>query len=361
MKKAAIITAFDPSAFKGGIESYTSRLVGLLKERDVHSDVYHAGVARADHGFHNDYLGRLYLTGRKVFESAARYDLVIANSFYGLGYYPPKARAYTIFHATHKGFAERIKDVVPRSQYLEWRLLWGEFAETVSGFGRTKIAVSDSVKDELAEQYGFPDAVVVPNGVDIEMFSKRDKASARRKLGIPGDSFVGLYAGRWDLLKGCDILERIIEEARDIGWIVALGTGSSRNEVPAGKGVYCLEQVAHENMSEVYSAADFLLFPSRYEGFGYVIVEAMACGLPVVTTAVGVAKTIGRGGPFGELLLPAPSGDGGEVVTAALKKIERLRTDEGWREGVAGAGRRLIEESFGIARWEEKMAKVLEL
>jgi glycosyltransferase involved in cell wall biosynthesis len=361
LKKAAIITAFDPFAFKGGIEIYTSRLAELLKDHDVHADIYHSGMVKADHSLHNDYLGRLYLTGRKVFESGVRYDLVIANSFYGLGYFPPQVKTFNIFHATHMGFAERIKDAVPLSQYLEWKLLWGGFSEAVSGFGRTKIAVSESVRDELAEHYGFSDAVVVPNGVDTHVFSKQDKALSRIKLGIPEDSFVGLYVGRWDILKGSDILERIMATMRDVEWIVVLGTGSDKNKVPAGKGVHCIDQVQHEYMSGIYSAADFLLFPSRYEGFGYVIIEAMACELPVITTDVGIARTICRQEPFDRFLLPGYAGGAEEIVQSALKKIEHLRAHGGWRECLAKAGRAVIEREFGITRWDEDMVEVMEL
>lgn len=361
MKKAAIITAVDPFAFKGGIEIYISRLVELLEGRGVYADIYHSGMVEAGRDFHNEYLGRLYHTGKKVFESGGGYDLVIANSFYGLGYFPPRVKTFNIFHATHKGFAERIKDIVPLSQYLEWKILWGEFCETVSGFGRTKIAVSESVRDELEEHYGFSDAVVVPHGVDTSVFSKRDKALSRRKLGLPEDSFVGLYVGRWDILKGCDILEQIMAGAHDVQWIVVLGTGSNRDNVPRANRVHCIEQVEHKNMSEIYSAADFVLFPSRYEGFGYVIIEAMACEIPVITTEVGVARTVYREGPFDRLLLPGYPCSVEEIVRSALEKMNSLKAHSEWREHLAKAGRILIEKAFDIARWKDNMVRVLEL
>lgn len=150
-KKAAIITAFDPFAFKGGIETYTAQLVDLLKSHNVESDIYHIGLVNKDHGFHNDYLGKLYLTGKEVLEDDKDYDFIIANAFYGLSYFPPRVKTYNIFHLTHMGFAEKIKDVVPPYQYLEWNLLWGELSESVSGYDRIKIAVSESVKDELKD------------------------------------------------------------------------------------------------------------------------------------------------------------------------------------------------------------------
>ncbi len=252
LRKAAIITAFDPFRFKGGIETYTAQLVDLLKNYNVETDIYHTGLVGNNHGFHNDYLGRLYLTGRKVFERDKDYDFIIANAFYGLGYFPPGVKTYNIFHLTHMGFAEEIKEVVPLPQYLEWKFLWGELSESVSGFKRIKIAVSESVKDELNRNYGFDDVKVVVNGIDTNNFVKSDKVQARKKWDIPEDEFVGLYVGRWDILKGCDILEEIMFKKPDVYWIVVLGTGSDKKLIPIRDNIKVIEQIEHKRMNEIY-------------------------------------------------------------------------------------------------------------
>jgi glycosyltransferase involved in cell wall biosynthesis len=360
--KAAIITAFDPFSFRGGIETYTLQLIGLLRRYSVSCDVISQTPEEGGRrDFHNNYLERLYRMGRRFPEGGGDYDFVIANAFYGLGYFPPKKKAFNIFHLTHKGFAEEIKEVVPLSQYLEWKLLWGELAESASGFGRTKIAVSWSVREELESYYGFQDVAVLPNCVDTKVFVKVDRLSSRRKWGIPHDLTVGLYVGRWDVLKGCDILEGTISRTPDIHWVIVLGTGSDPNAVPCIGNVQVIEQAAHEDMRELYSAADFMLFPSRYEGFGYVIIEALACGLPVVTTNVGIAKTIYRIAPFDRLLLPDISFGGEALVLSAVDKIAQVTTDAGLRESVSSEGRHVVERDFDIARWNEGVVKVLGL
>ena len=357
--RAALITAFDPFSFRGGIETYTLQLVALLKRHAVDCDIVSPGSdAWHDRGFHNNYLGSLYRMGRKVFENDKDYDFIIANAFYGLGYFPPRVKTFNIFHLTHKAFAEQIKDAVPQSQFLEWKLLWGELGESASGFGRTKIAVSESVGEELRRWYGFREITVLHNGVDTKIFVKVDRLSSREKWGIPPDVGVGLYVGRWDLLKGCDILEGVIAQTPDVYWVVVLGTGSDRKSVPQFDNVRVIEQVDHGDMPELYSAADFMLFPSRYEGFGYVIIEAMACGLPVITTNVGIAKTIFRAEPFCELLLPAPSSAHENVISSAIEKIGSLQIGD-WREFVAAEGRRVIEEYYDIETWEKGILRIL--
>ncbi|MHB8881358.1 MAG: glycosyltransferase family 4 protein [Thermodesulfovibrionales bacterium] len=358
-KRAALITAFNPSAFKGGIETYTLHLMALLEDRGLLCDLYCLDADRPASSFRNSYLGDLYALGRKVFDRRNDYDLVIANGFYGFGCFPPPARTVNIFHATHKGFAGAIREVVPHVQYVEWRCLWGDFCESMSGYGRRKIAVSGSVRDELQQEYGLSDIRLLHNGVDTGLFRKVDRAHAAGAWKIPAGVPVGLYVGRWDRLKGADLLEMVMQARPDICWVIVLGTGSDRTLVPASQNVIVLEQVGHELMHEIYSAADFLLFPSRYEGFGYVIIEAMACELPVITTPVGIAKTICREMPFKDLLLPDPRAAADRITGAAGACIDRVLSDADFRKRVAGRGRKRVEEDFSIDRWKKDAAEVL--
>jgi glycosyltransferase involved in cell wall biosynthesis len=359
LKKAAIITAFDPFEFKGGIETYTLQLRDLLEDRDVRTDIYHTGMVREDHGLHNDYLGRLYVTGRKVLENREDYDLVIANAFYGLGFFPPGERTFNIFHLTHMGFAEQIKEIVPKDQYLEWKVLWGGLCESVSGFHRVRIAVSESVRDELSTYYGFDEVTVIRNCVDTDAFVRADKIGARRRWGIPEHAFVGLYVGRWDILKRCDILEEVMRATPDVYWLVALGTGSERNAVGQMRHGKIIEQVEHRYMNTVYSAADFMLFPSSYEGYGYAVTEAMACELPVIASNVGIVKTIYKAEPFQRLLLPDFSAGLKNIVVSALENIECVRSRRDWISKVEKEGRRLMEREFGTEEWKTRMLGVL--
>jgi len=360
-KKVAIVNAYDPFFFKGGIETYISFLIDLLKSREMKVDIYHSSDGYRKYKFHNDYLSHLYNMGRSIDDKNRLYDFIIANAFYGLGLFPPKAKIFNVFHLTHIGFSEAIKHV-SRYKYAELRYLWGKLAESVSSYERIKIAVSESVREELEQYYGIDDVTVIPNSINTLLFSKKDKMSLRGKFGIPTDAFVGMYVGRWDIFKGCDIIEEVIKKVKDIYWVVILGTGSDRNVVPRFNNVMIFEEIKHHEMPELYSVADFLLFPSRYEGFGYVILEAMACELVVITSNVGIAKTIYKREPFKDFLLPDFSEGVETIVDAAIERIAHLRTlNLDKQTEIRSKGRKIIEDDYSIDAWEKRMVNVMDL
>ncbi len=361
MLKAAIITVFDPYVFKGGIERYTLQLIRLLESYHISIDVYHIGLIDDDMGFRYKMLGKLYALGRKFSEVEKDYDFVISNSFYGLGYFPPRIKAFNIFHSNHVTLDKCVEGIISHITSLEWTYLCGFLGEMVSGFNRTKIAVSESVKEEMEKYYGFCDVKVVESGVDIGLFKKiQNKNALREKYSIPSDAFVGLFVGRWDKTKGRDIIERMVEKTPDLYWLLVFGTGSEECILRRRANVSILDEVPFEEMPFVYSLADFMFFPSRYEGFGLVILEAMACGLPVFSAEVGVAKKIYKNEPFADLKLDFSMKE--EVlVDESVRKIYSLKANDDWERHIIEKGRRLVEEEYTLGKWQIKMSEALGL
>jgi glycosyltransferase involved in cell wall biosynthesis len=257
--------------------------------------------------------------------------------------------------------AEALRSGIPASNYSRLKRLYGEVGEGESGFLRKCIAVSESVSRELQEFYGFKEVETVPSGIDTEVFQKQDKAQSREKWGIPAGAFVGLYAGRWEDAKGSDVLETLIGSSSEVLWVLALATGGRKPSFPDMKKVIIFEEVDQMGMSEIYSAADFLFFPSLYEGFGFVIAEAMACELPVITTKVGIAGSIYSHQPFRLMALPDRVACNGTFLTSCVGKIEILRGNPALAEGLAKLGRQIVEESFSMSQWRKRMTEVLGL
>lgn len=363
-KRAAIITAFDPFLFKGGIETYTLQLISLLESRHIEVTVYHTGLLsnerKTDHLTLSEFLEDIYRLGKKLLCEEKLYDFIIANSFYGAGYFPPGKETFNIYHSTHAGYISKYCESNRDNPYFKFQYLCVEMAEYVSGYGRKKIAVSDLVKGELESIYGFKDIEVVYSGVDTSLFkSVEEKGQLRQKFGIPQNAFVGIYVGRWEYLKRNNILRSVILHRNDIYWLLVLGSGGEDCEFNNHHNVMIKQGIPYEDMPLMYCLADFMLFPSLYEGFGMVIIEAIACGVPVITTSVGVVPSIYNGKPFEHLLLPEICETSEEDLIAINQKIDLLKKDLELRKEIGEQGIAIVKEKFSIERWRKDMEKVL--
>lgn len=138
---------------------------------------------------------------------------------------------------------------------------------------------------------------VVPNGADAEVFLPRDAAEARRRFGLPDDGPVVSYVGKLVPRKGVDTLIESMGllSAREGGAprLVMAGIGGLREpleqraaELGIADRITWLGKVPHDEVGWVMSTGDVFVLPSLSEGLPTVVCEAMACGLPVVATAV---------------------------------------------------------------------------
>ena len=202
-----------------------------------------------------------------------------------------------------------------------------------------------------------PDRVlVVPPGVDLEMFRLADASAARTRLGVPPDAVVLLFVGRIQPLKAPDVLlraaavlaDRDPELRRRLQVIVVggpSGTGLAEpkhlHHLAHALGIADLirfeRPAAPDRLADFYRAADVTVVPSHNESFGLVALESQACGTPVVAAAVGGLPTAVADGVSGILVA-------GHDPTDYALAIERIVGAPGRRLALAAAARAHAEE-----------------
>jgi glycosyltransferase involved in cell wall biosynthesis len=185
-------------------------------------------------------------------------------------------------------------------------------------------AVSGALRERLIELGASGTRVqVLHNGVDLELFAPQDRASARRELGLNADGPIVLSVGSLIPVKAVDLVVRAVA-ALAKATLVIVGDGPERpalqrlaRDLSLEQRVRFLGSMAQARLVIAYNAADVLVLASGREGFPNVLLEALACGTPVVATAVGGMPEIVREPAAGRLVQECTP----EAIAAALRAV----------------------------------------
>ncbi len=233
------------------------------------------------------------------------------------------------------------------------------------------VANTDEEAGQLATLYGADPAKVwtVNPGVDLSVFTPGPPSEARRRLGLPADGIVVVFAGRVQPLKAPDVVLRAVAHlvrddpalARQLTVAFVGGPSGTGRADPDGLtelartlgigGLVRLEPPCPQaELADWYRAATVVMVPSYSESFGLVAVEAQACGTPVIAAAVGGLRTAVRDGESG-ILVP---GHEPARYAAALRELTEVpgRRDVLSRGAIAHASR------FGWSRTVDRLLSV---
>lgn len=277
----AVIVSPDPSSRSGGVERMCELLADVLREdgwrvqivgpgRDPSRWIYRVGAGP---------LAASLDANRAARELSPR--LVITNGMLGVGV-PRDAAHIHVYHGTMVG------NTLAEGSRLPWRERWRRgvgagLSEALSARGATVVCVAEGAAREVRRFYRVRADAVIPNGIDSAIFRPAPRAQARRQLGLQEDERYCLFVGRMQYLKGADLL---LGSARRGGYrLLVAGAGDCPGAI--GLGILSPPQLAL-----AYAAADCVLFPSRYEACSYVVLEAIACGTPLLASRVGWIPTL---------------------------------------------------------------------
>ena len=186
----------------------------------------------------------------------------------------------------------------------------------------------------------------IPEGVDTEAYRPLDPAQCRSLLGIPQGKMVLMFAavGLNQFNKGSDLLleglKSLPESLRAKIVLLLMGKGGEAITEVVGMQSLNLGFVSNDRLKAIaYSAADLFVFPTRFEAFGLVALESMACGTPVVSFSVGSVPELVRPGVTGYLAVPENAKD-------LRDGIVQLLEDEPLRKYMSQEAREIAQKEY---------------
>ncbi len=210
---------------------------------------------------------------------------------------------------------------------------------------------------------------VIPGGADLKTFHAQPKEDARNKLGLDAQAQIVLYVGRFDPRGGLETLVQSFAQLSQASvapmQLLIVGDGEATPEAMRGQirlkalvdqlgiaeTVVFVGSVGHDVLPLYYTAADVCAIPSYDEPFGLVAIEAMACGTPVVASAVGGLRFTVLPEETGLLVPP-------QDATALAAGINRIFSDEVWSQKMRKRATERVQQNFS---WAATAARLSDL
>ncbi len=334
--KVAFITFQYPPFVQGGAGTYAYNLTKELARLGHEVHVITPRVAGCDKESVEDglFIHRLNFQNKpflvalsfwfslwKEFPSLERqtrgFDIIHENGSSAFSLSPKavfRSRVITIHHLARTNLKIAKYSVLTRVRNLRGEVGISPFTQSLCIRRADQIiAVSQFTKQDIMDVFNIPESKieVVYHGVypDDYVFPEEAKAKLRSTLGIKSQPMI-LFVGKLALRKGVDILLRALPQVlKEVEVkLVLAGSGNQRDyqylaqTLGISDKLRFLGRVSDDTLRLLYSSCDLFVLPSRLEGLGIVILEAMAAGKPIVSTNVGGIPELIESGQNGILV-----------------------------------------------------------
>ena len=269
-----------------------------------------------------------------------------------------------------------------QNQYTFWgnrlakKLKETLFAHSIRRFTSLAVCTSEIVERELLERFGLSErkTTLLPNGVDVlgfPEFTEQEMSDARASLGVDPEELLLINVGRIDVQKGQDVLIEAlntVQSDRQFKVVLVGGVSQGGNESrmqefdqqirkrvdECGLSKQVIFAGWRDDVPLLLRAADGYVHSARWEGWPLVLVEAMAAGLPVVSSDCAGRPLNFVDGTHGQIV---PSGD----VDALRRGIELLvQSDEATLTQMGSAARQLAETHYDIQVLGQQFVQLVE-
>ena len=263
-------------------------------------------------------------------------DVIESNTWNGFGFKNEKPLVVTEHLVVHDPMFNPYKTL---GQKL--------FHRQVFKFEKKSLAIADAVtcvsrfaQKQLEYVFDYHDSVMIYNGIDTSLF--RPANVSREHWNIADNKKILFFSGTPSVRKGADLLPKIMDLLGD-EYILLIASGTKKGFYWGRDNIRNLGCLPLAELIDIYNLCDIFLFPSRLEGFGLSVAEAMACGKPVVATNCSSLPELvvdGKGGFLCEI----------DNVKGFAARIRYLAEEVGERERMGRFNRERVQEKFEASR-----------
>jgi len=211
----------------------------------------------------------------------------------------------------------------------------------------------DKVKQSILAD-GIVEARLIPTGINLEVFRPGDKAALRAELGLPLRACVIVFAsnnGRYNRWKDFPTMLAAVQQVAECVHdqpLVFMALGDNSPDTQVGQAQFRSVRFVNDPLlvARYYQASDIYLHAARADTFPLTVLEALACGLPVIGTAVGGIPEQVQDGVSGFLIPPAD-------VSAMAARIEQLAADSTLRQRLGEQALQSARDRFDARRFTQ--------